>query len=76
MPHSSWLGGVSWKKDNQPWLGGTMYLCQDQSDFELLVTELHEAMHAAYPDLCERAVDTGSTDIAKFLWRLGYRKSE
>ena len=34
---------------------------------------VHEAMHACFPDLDEDEVDEYSWDIARFLWRLGYR---
>ena len=40
---------------------------------ELRVT-LHEAQHACHWDMCEEAVDDSTWDMAKFLWRLGYRK--
>lgn len=41
--------------------------------FRRLDTELHEALHAAYPMLDEEAVKQGATDIARLLWRIGYR---
>lgn len=34
---------------------------------------IHEIMHAAHWDLAEEAVDEASRDIARALWRLGYR---
>lgn len=40
---------------------------------ELEVT-LHELLHAAYWDLSEEAVTEGGQDIARALWRLGYRR--
>ena len=41
--------------------------------FARLDTIIHESMHACVPDLDEEAVDETSEDIAKLLWRLGYR---
>ncbi len=40
-----------------------------------LDTVIHEALHAC-TDLSEDAVTETATDIARFLWRLGWRKSE
>lgn len=41
---------------------------------DLLDTELHEFEHAADWQKCEEVVAQKMTDIAKILWRLGYRK--
>lgn len=41
-----------------------------------LDTEIHEALHAEYPDLDEEAIARGATDIARLLWRIGYRLPE
>ena len=41
-----------------------------------LDTFIHEALHACAWDLNEDAVSQTATDIAKFLWRLGYRRTE
>ena len=38
-----------------------------------LDTVIHELLHAALPDLDEDAVNTTASDIARLLWRLGYR---
>lgn len=35
--------------------------------------ELHEFLHAAFPDIDESVIDARSTDLAKILWALGYR---
>ena len=39
-----------------------------------LDTSIHEALHACLWDLDEEAVEETAEDIARFLWRLGYRK--
>ncbi len=51
-------------------------LCFDRSakDLEALETFVHESGHAVWNDLDEEAITEGSKDIAKFLWRLGYRR--
>jgi hypothetical protein len=39
----------------------------------LMDTEVHEALHACFPDLCEEAVEESARDITSYLWRRGYR---
>ena len=39
----------------------------------LLDTLIHEGLHACMWDLDEEAVHESASDIAKLLWRLGYR---
>jgi hypothetical protein len=39
-----------------------------------LITAIHEALHACNWHSSEVMVDQTSTDIGRFLWRLGYRK--
>lgn len=41
-----------------------------------LETWVHEAMHAANPRLSEAVVTRDAHDIARLLWRLGYRRTE
>lgn len=36
-------------------------------------TIIHEALHCIRPELDEQAVADTATDIARLLWRLGYR---
>lgn len=38
-----------------------------------LITEIHETLHACLPMLEEKIIEPSATDIAKFLWKLGYR---
>ena len=40
---------------------------------EKLWLALHEGLHACFWDLDEQAVSETSVDLARFLWRLGYR---
>ncbi len=47
-----------------------------QGQQEMLDTVIHEAMHAARPELDEDAVATASRDIARLLWNLGYRRNQ
>ena len=37
-------------------------------------TAIHEALHACFWWLSEEVVEKVATDIARFLWRLGYRQ--
>lgn len=41
---------------------------------EELTVLLHEAQHACHWDMAEEAVEDSTYDMARFLWRLGYRK--
>lgn len=40
----------------------------------LLEVLLHEMLHAAYWDMDETAIDITARDIARALWRAGYRR--
>lgn len=40
-----------------------------------LDTAVHESLHACFPSMRENTVERCATDIARFLWRLGYRKT-
>ena len=42
------------------------------SELEELDTTIHEALHAAYPDLSEEAVEKTATDIARLLLARGF----
>jgi hypothetical protein len=42
----------------------------------LMEVAIHEAIHAAAWPLDHEVVESGAEDIAEFLWRLGYRRSE
>jgi hypothetical protein len=39
----------------------------------MLGTAVHEAIHASRPDLSETEVRALEADIARLLWRMGYR---
>ena len=40
----------------------------------MLGTAVHEAIHASRPDLSETEVRALEADIARLLWRMGYRR--
>jgi hypothetical protein len=42
------------------------------TEFEELDTTIHEALHAAYPDLSEEAIDETATDLARLLLARGF----
>jgi hypothetical protein len=48
-------------------------ISSDMEGERLLDTVIHEALHAAYWDIEERAIEQTATDLARLLWRLGYR---
>ena len=52
----------------------TIYVAKNLPPLEHLETAIHEAMHAEDPDTLERVVERRGRSIARFLWRLGYRR--
>jgi len=38
-----------------------------------LEVEIHEALHALFPQLDERVVTSSAVDLRRILWTLGYR---
>lgn len=40
-----------------------------------LDTLLHELLHAAHWDLAEESIEETARDVARVLWRLGYRRN-
>lgn len=45
-----------------------------QEDLDFLDTVVHEALHAAFPWMREWMIFNTAGDIAKLLWKLGFRK--
>jgi len=41
-----------------------------------LEVEVHELLHALFPDLSEESVTAGAADMRRVLWHLGYRLTE
>lgn len=41
---------------------------------QMLDTIIHEALHASRPELAEEAVTQTATDVARLLWKIGYRQ--
>jgi len=42
-----------------------------QAELDVII---HEMLHSCYPWMDEQYVEAGATDIARLLWRLGWRK--
>jgi hypothetical protein len=53
---------------------GMIVIEKDQTPLQILDCELHEALHMRYPEIPEEAVTKMGTYLAKFLWKLKYRK--
>ncbi len=80
------FSGVKYDIDLDPCLGycdepsparPTLFIdWHSMSDKEGLRVAIHEAMHACNWNKSEEVVDENSKDIARFLWRLGFRPSE
>jgi hypothetical protein len=41
-----------------------------------LETEIHEALHASFPQMSEETITQAGADLARILWALGYRIKE
>lgn len=54
--------------------GRVIRIARGQSPESELDTIIHEILHAAHWDLNEEAVEETAEDIARVLWKLGYRK--
>lgn len=46
------------------------------NDLESLDTEIHEALHACFPNLGEDRIKQSVEDLSRFLWRMGYRRKK
>lgn len=53
--------------------GKTLKFDNTLKDLLQLEIYIHEALHAEYWDLDEEAIADAAYDLAKFLWKLGYR---
>lgn len=53
---------------------GTIEIEKNQTPLEILDTEIHEFIHMTYPEIPEESVLKMGSRIAKFLWKLKYRK--
>ena len=56
--------------------GKTIRINRELSGEGMLDTLIHEALHACLWDLDDEAVEPTAKDMARMLWRLGYRPKE
>ena len=54
----------------------TMFLSPKLKRLDALDTTIHESLHACFWDIDEEVVEKAASDIARFLWRLGYRRCD
>lgn len=52
----------------------SIYVDPTLSELQFLETAIHEAMHAEDPDITERVIERRGRSMARWLWRLGYRR--
>ena len=52
----------------------TLHLRASQTPLQFLEAAVHEAMHAEDPDVPERVIERRGRSMARWLWRLGYRR--
>jgi len=55
---------------------GTLYIGGATGPYNGLETAIHEAMHALWPRKTELEINRAACDMARFLWRLKYRRIE
>lgn len=53
---------------------GIIEIEKRQTPMKILDTEIHEYIHMKYPEIPEASVLKMGTGLAKYLWKLGYRK--
>ena len=54
-----------------------IHICRDDTDSRAFMeTCIHEALHACNWKASEESVTQTAYDLARFLWRLGYRHQE
>ena len=56
--------------------GKAIWMAPKLCEPEALEVAIHEAMHACLWDTAEEAITESASDIAAFLWRLGWRRGE
>ncbi len=53
---------------------GTIEIDTRQTPLNILDTEIHEFIHMTYPEIPEESVLKMGSRIARYLWKLKYRK--
>ena len=65
-----------WGDSDHPRAGRKIRIATRAKGRLRLDTLIHEISHAGFPDLDEEAIDEYATDLARALWRLGYRSED
>ena len=68
LPRST-LGLCNW--DTRTITISTAKRVKDELELD---TVIHECLHACQPDLAEETVEEVASDVARVLWRMGYRR--
>lgn len=53
----------------------TILIRKGLQGYNRMWTLAHEILHAAYPDICEDAIDGAALSVTRALWAAGYRRS-
>ena len=56
--------------------GLDLFILADLDTKAGLITAIHEALHAEYPNIKEFTAEQVGKEIGSFLWRLGYRRGK
>jgi len=76
LPKKEKALGIAWHdKLNDPKKKvGIIEIEKDQTPLQMMDTEVHECIHMYYPEIPEESVLKMGSRIARFLFKLGYRK--
>jgi hypothetical protein len=55
--------------------GKEIRICHTLKGEKELDVTIHELLHACFWDMDETAINDSATDIARVLWRMGYRRT-
>lgn len=62
--------------DDDEMIKSSITISEDQTPLQFLDTTIHESLHACLWRLSEEDVTQTATDIARLLWRMGYRRKQ
>ena len=74
VEHVKKLKGADGDIDDPSTTGKVLRLKEGLPPVRELECAIHEGLHGCFWDLDEAAITQSATDLARWLWRLGYRK--
>jgi len=76
IPKKEGAWGIAWhdKKNDPKNKVGIIEIEKQQTPMKMLDTEIHEFIHMTYPEIPEESVLKMGSRIARYLFKLGYRR--